>query len=91
LGAAFGSAALPGPHFGFEQVAIVDPAVETLSAHDADLDLGHVEPTGMLGRVVELQAPQYPTGFRGGEGLIPTLIKGDSSGFPRPSVSDSMG
>ena len=62
---AFGAAALPGPDLSFEQVAVSDPAVKTLSAHDADLDLGHVEPTGMLGRVVELQASQDPTGFGG--------------------------
>jgi hypothetical protein len=70
LGATFGAAVFPSPDLSFEQVAIIDPAVKTLSAHDADLDLGHVEPTGVTGCVVELQASQDPTRLGGGEGLI---------------------
>lgn len=35
-------------------VRVVDPAVEAPTVQHANLDLDHVEPTGMLGGVVEL-------------------------------------
>jgi hypothetical protein len=37
-----------------QKFAIGDAAVETLATQHADLDLDHVEPAGVLGRVVEL-------------------------------------
>ena len=46
-------------------VWVADSAVQALAAEHADLDLGHVEPTGMLGGVVELQAAQNPPGSAG--------------------------
>jgi hypothetical protein len=58
LSATFGSTPLPGVNLGFGQVAVVDTAVKTLSAHDADLDLGHIEPARVAGRVVEFQTSQ---------------------------------
>jgi hypothetical protein len=70
LSATFGSTTLPGLNFSFEQVAVVDPAVKTLSAHDTDLDLGHIEPARVAGRVVEFQTFQNPTRLGGWEGLI---------------------
>ncbi|MCK7491697.1 MAG: hypothetical protein MZW92_08405 [Comamonadaceae bacterium] len=33
---------------------------QALAGEDADFDLGHVQPAGVLGRVVELHAPQQP-------------------------------
>ena len=54
---------LPCGDFADEAVGIVDPAIQTLAAQYADLDFDHVEPTGMLGGVVELQAAQNPPGF----------------------------
>ena len=48
---------LPQQHF------IADPAVQTLSAEDAQLDLGHVQPASMGGSVVKLQALGYTTRF----------------------------
>ena len=48
---------LPQQHF------IADPAVQTLSAEDAQLDLGHVQPASMRGSVVKLQALGYTTRF----------------------------
>jgi hypothetical protein len=44
--------------------------VEALAAQHADFDLDHVQPTGMLGDVVELQWLQHPARFQGREGLI---------------------
>jgi len=43
---------------GFEPTALADAAVQTLAAQHADFDLDHVQPTGVFGRVVELQALQ---------------------------------
>ena len=37
---------------------IIDAAIETLPLEDADLDLDHVEPTGVLGGIVEFDAPE---------------------------------
>ena len=54
---AFERGNLPPQHF------IADPAVQTLSAEDAQLDLGHVQPASMRGSVVKLQALGYTTRF----------------------------
>jgi len=70
LSAALGSTALPGLDLLFEEVAIIDAAVTILSAHDADLDLSHVEPACMAGCVVELQTSQDPARLGGWEGLV---------------------
>src|SRR5260370_719956 len=48
-----------------EVVGIVDPAVQALAAQHADLDFDHIEPTGVLGSVVEFQALQNSPGFGG--------------------------
>src|SRR5882672_11856749 len=61
---------LPGLDLGFECLAVGDAAVEALAAQDADLDLDHVEPGGMLWGVVELQAAQDAVGLRRREGLV---------------------
>ena len=53
-----------------EALRIVDSAVQALAAQHADLDLDHVEPAGVLGGVVELQAAQNAPGFGGRKGLI---------------------
>ena len=58
----------PGVDFAAEPVWVVDSAVEALAAQHADLALDHVEPTGVLGSVVELQAAQNAPGFGGWEG-----------------------
>ena len=44
---------LPQQHF------IADPAVQTLSAEDAQLDFSHVQPASVIGCVVQLQAFGY--------------------------------
>ena len=48
----------------------VDAAVEALAAQHADLDLDHVEPAGVLGGVVELQAAQQAVGLGRREGFV---------------------
>ena len=49
---------LPGVDFRPQKVLAGDTPVQTLAAEDADLDFRHVQPTGVLGRVVELHATQ---------------------------------
>jgi len=46
---------LPCRHFLTERLDIGDAAIQALAAQDGEFDLHHVEPGGMLGRVVELQ------------------------------------
>ena len=57
-------------NFADEAFRVVDSAVQALTAQDADLDLDHVEPAGMLGGVVELKAAQNAPGLGGRKGLI---------------------
>ena len=61
---------LPCGDFADEARGVVDSAIQTLAAEHPDLDLGHVEPAGMLGGVMELQASQNSPGFGGRECLI---------------------
>src|SRR5829696_6622331 len=46
--------------------------IEALAAQHPDLDLDHVEPAGVLGGVVELEAAQDAPGF----GRIESLVEG---------------
>jgi hypothetical protein len=50
--------ALPGDHFVAKGLAIGESPIRALATQDADLDLSHVEPTGVLGLVMELGAAQ---------------------------------
>ena len=43
---------------------------EALAAQHTNLDLNHVEPTGVLGDKVELQPAQHATRFTSGKGLV---------------------
>src|SRR5690348_18292572 len=61
---------LPGLYLGEQPFALADTPVEALGAQDADLDLDHVEPTGVLRRVVELQALEHTVRLRRREGLV---------------------
>jgi hypothetical protein len=60
----------PCVDFAAEPVWVVYSAVQAPAAEHADLDLDYVEPTGMLGGVVELQVAQNSPGFSGRECLI---------------------
>ena len=42
-----------------------DAAVEALGDHHADLDLDHVQPAGVLRRVVELESAEDAAGLSG--------------------------
>ena len=44
-------------------VDVVDASRQTLSAQDAQLDLRHIQPTAVLGRVVELEPIGQPLGL----------------------------
>ena len=55
---------------GFEPTALADAAVQTLAAQHADFDLDHIQPTGVFGRVVELQALQEAMRLWRGESLV---------------------
>ncbi len=48
------SAPLPSCYFGAEGGAIWQSPTKALTVQDADFDLGHIEPTGVLGGMVEL-------------------------------------
>jgi hypothetical protein len=61
---------LPCADFGDEAVGVVDPAIQALAAQDPNLDFDHVQPAGVLGGVVKLQAPQDAASFGGREGLV---------------------
>src|SRR5271166_2125281 len=57
--AALVSLRLPDVDLGNQPVGAFDSAIETLAFEHADLDLNHVEPAGMLGRVVEVEPPEH--------------------------------
>ena len=52
------SLGLPCVDLGNEAVAAFDATIETLAFEHADLDLNHVEPAGVFGRVVEVEPPE---------------------------------
>ena len=45
----------PGGDFGDKTGFVVNATIEALAAQNADLDLHHIEPTGVFGRVVKFQ------------------------------------
>ena len=44
----------PSRYFVGYHLDVVDPTIQALPVHNANLDLGHVEPTGVLGRAIAL-------------------------------------
>ncbi len=68
--AALVSPRLPDVDLGDEPVTAFDAAIETLAFEHADLDLNHVEPAGVLGRVVELKPPEHAAGLGRWEGGV---------------------
>ena len=57
--AALISLRLPDVDLGNQPVGAFNSAIETLAFEHADLDLNHVEPAGVLGRVVEVEPPEH--------------------------------
>ena len=70
LGSSFIAFGLPCCDLMNQEVSVVNAAVETLLGEDIDLDFGHVEPTGVLGRVMEFKFLHEPTCFVWRKGLI---------------------
>src|SRR6195952_2402750 len=54
----------------FQGVTVCDAAVAALGAQDADLDLDHVEPARVLGRVMEFETAQNAVGVLGRKGVV---------------------
>src|SRR5208283_4246777 len=62
----------PGPDLTPDHGRFIDPPIQTLPIHDPELDLGHVQPTPVLGGRVNLQPIQQPSRLAGRERLIQT-------------------
>ena len=56
------SSGLPGVDFVLQKLWRWDSAIQTLATEDTNLDLCHVEPTRVLGRVVEAYPAQQCVG-----------------------------
>ena len=52
------AALLPSLDMTLKGIARAEAHVQTLAREDSDLDLGHVQPTGVLGRVMESDSAQ---------------------------------
>src|SRR5258708_24423044 len=61
---------LPGADFVDERLFVRDPTIQALAAQDTQLDLGHVQPAPVLGRVMNLQLVGQALRLRRSEGLI---------------------
>src|SRR5215216_3641341 len=66
----FISSALVSIDLSLESLFIRYSSVQTLSHQHAQLDLRHIQPTGMLGRVVKLKLAQYSSCLFGFKGFI---------------------
>ena len=53
-----------------EGLLVGKPLFEARGGQNAELDLRHVQPTAVLGRVMKLQPPGDPPGFLSREGLV---------------------
>src|SRR5229473_7710489 len=56
------AASLPRRRLGGKDSLLGSTARQTLTLQNTDLDLGHIQPAGMLGRVVELDPAQHRYG-----------------------------
>ena len=61
---------LPGGDLRLEGREVGHAPVQALAAEDTQLDLGHVQPTAVLGRVVDLQLVRQPFGLLSDERLV---------------------
>ena len=60
----------PRADLATQHISVVQPATKALSRQHTNFDFRHVEPTGVLGRVMELQAVEQPPRFIRGKCLI---------------------
>ena len=75
-------------------VGALDASVKTLATQHPDFDLDHVEPAGMLGRVVELKAPDHAArfgwwkcGVESGGGVSREVVE-DALGFWKVEIDE---
>ena len=61
---------LPGSGLGDQLLGAVDATIEALGGQHANLDFHHVQPAGVFGNIMELQAVEQAPGFGRREGLI---------------------
>src|SRR5665647_78958 len=71
------SSLLPGIDLVAQELSAVDAPVQASATEDADLDLRHVQPAGMLGRVVELDAAQELCGCARAQHIVETFPEVD--------------
>lgn len=64
------SSGFPSQVFAGQEFSTRDIPIHTLTAKDAELDLGHIKPTAMLGCEVKLQTAQNIAGFSWLEGFV---------------------
>lgn len=67
--------ALPSGHLARQDLMVGDASSQTLSSEHADLDLGHVQPTGVFRGVVKLHAAQQPRRRRRAENFDEALAE----------------
>ncbi len=73
LGLAVVAVLFPSGDLTAHCLQILNASVEALTTQGAQLDFRNVEPTAVLGRVVDLQAFRQVAGFLRGEGLVQRL------------------
>ena len=73
------------------RLSTVQSPVQALAVHDVDLRLRHVQPTAVLGRVVELDLVQEPTRLLRPETPRTGSPRRGCSGCPAPTGSSSPG
>ncbi len=61
---------LPGGDLVAQAVDIWQATVEALAPEHGELELGHVQPRAVLGRVMKLETPEEAEGFGGRKCLI---------------------
>ena len=77
---------LPRVNFALQKLSAVDASVQALTTEDADLDLRHVQPTPMLGRVVELHSAQELGGRTLSQHVVEALSEVDVQVFHNLSL-----
>ena len=73
---------LPRVNLALQKVAVFNAPLQALTAEDADFDLRHVQPTRVLGCVVELHL-MLPLFF----GVLSSLLTRSFCAVPRTSVA----
>ena len=64
------AAFLPSADLARDRAQVRHASIQALSREGPDLDLGHVQPAGVLGRVMELESLKDAMRLGRGEGLV---------------------